>query len=219
MGSALAPSVFRAPPRKLACGALKREVYRRGSWHMRIERTRGAGFMGGSPGRLPMVTAVVFGLVLQACTRFDPTTDTAPETMPVTLATQVDVDSTTCTVGVDSFRAVENLGGVNTSLFEGSPTVSADERTLFFTSNRMDGRENLFMSTRQRKNDSWGEAVSLGSPVNDPVADDNALRLSRDGKSLYFSSQRPGGFGSSDLYVTRRKSPSHPGSRPRTWDR
>jgi hypothetical protein len=124
-------------------------------------------------------------------------------------------DATAPRTAPDGFGAVENLGvGVNTSLFEGSPTVSADERTLLFTSNRMDGQEDLFMSTRQRKDDPWGEAVRLGSPVNDPVADDNALRLSKDGKALYFSSQRPGGFGSSDLYVTRRPSPSRPWEPP-----
>jgi hypothetical protein len=55
--------------------------------------------------------------------------------------------------------------------------------------------------TRQRKNDPWGEAVNVGPSINTTSANENGLRLSLDEKTLYFSSNRPGGFGSSDLYV------------------
>jgi hypothetical protein len=113
------------------------------------------------------------------------------------------------------FGAVENLGpGVNTPFFEGSPTVSADERTMFFTSERTDGRQDLFVSTRRQVRDAWGDAVSLPLPVNHSEAHDYALRLSHDGMALYFSSERPGGFGSSDLWVTRRESAEAPWGPP-----
>jgi hypothetical protein len=113
------------------------------------------------------------------------------------------------------FGAVENLGpGVNTPFFEGSPTVSADERILFFTSERSDGRQDLFVSTRRHVGDPWGNAESLGLPVNHPEAHDYALRLSLDGRALFFSSERPGGFGSSDLWVTRRESVEAPWGPP-----
>jgi imidazolonepropionase-like amidohydrolase len=113
------------------------------------------------------------------------------------------------------FGAVENLGpAVNSSFFDGSPTVSADERTLIFTSERMEGRQDLFTSTRRRTEDPWGEAVSLGPTVNHLAAHDFSVRLSQDARSLYFASERPGGFGSSDLYVARRASPGHPWEPP-----
>jgi Tol biopolymer transport system component len=113
------------------------------------------------------------------------------------------------------FGAVDNLGpAVNSPFFEGSPTVSANERTLIFTSERMEGRQDLFTSTRRRAEDPWGEAVTLGPTVNHPTAHDFSVRLSRDGRSLYFASERPGGFGSSDLYVARRASPGHPWEPP-----
>jgi Tol biopolymer transport system component len=113
------------------------------------------------------------------------------------------------------FGAVENLGpAVNSSFFDGSPTVPADERTLIFTSERMEGRQDLFTSTRRRTDDPWGEAVSLGPTVNHAAAHDFSVRLSQDGRSLYFASERPGGFGSSDLYVARRSSPDHPWEPP-----
>jgi Tol biopolymer transport system component len=120
-------------------------------------------------------------------------------------------DAAPCVIG-----SVENLGpGVNSPFFEGSPTVSANDKTLFFTSNRVDGQEDLFVSTRQRRKDPWGEAVNLGPPVNTPTANENGLRLSLDGKAVYFSSNRPGGLGRSDLYVATRKSKNHPWSAAR----
>jgi WD40-like Beta Propeller Repeat len=113
-----------------------------------------------------------------------------------------------CVVG-----SVENLGpGVNSPFFEGSPTVSANERVLFLTSNRANGQEDLFVSTCLRRQDPWGEAVNLGPPVNTAGANENGLRLSLDAKTLYFSSNRQNGFGSSDLYVATRQSMNHP------WD-
>jgi hypothetical protein len=49
------------------------------------------------------------------------------------------------------YGAVENLGaGVNTPFFEGSPTVSADERTPFFTSERIDGRQDRGTCVRSK---------------------------------------------------------------------
>lgn len=120
-------------------------------------------------------------------------------------------DDAQCVVG-----SVENLGpGVNSAFFEGSPTVSANEKTLFFTSNRVDGQEDLFVSTRQRRHDPWGEAMNLGPPINTPTANENGLRLSLDGKALYFSSNRQGGPGTSDLYVATRRSKNHPWSAAR----
>jgi hypothetical protein len=117
-------------------------------------------------------------------------------------------DDATCVVG-----SVENLGsGVNGLFFEGSPTASANERVLLFTSNRAGGQEDLFVATRHRRNGAWGEAINVGPPINTPGANENGLRLSLDGKTLYFSSNRQGGFGRSDLYVATRLSTSHPWS-------
>ena len=49
----------------------------------------------------------------------------------------------------------------------------------------------------------WSAPTNLGSVVNSPAAD-NSPEMSRDGLSLYFGSTRPGGFGSTDIYVSRR---------------
>ena len=101
---------------------------------------------------------------------------------------------------------------MNSSKEEGSPTVSVDETKLFFTSGR-NGQEDLFVSMRPERESAWGEPANLGDSVNDSVGDDFSLRLAMSGLALYFASNRPGGFGAGDLYVSTRDSPD------REWGR
>jgi len=63
--------------------------------------------------------------------------------------------------------------------------------------------EDLWVSTRESTDDPWGTPVNLGPVVNSPYFDGGPA-LSRDGTTLYFFSERPGGFGKRDLYVTTR---------------
>jgi hypothetical protein len=67
----------------------------------------------------------------------------------------------------------------------------------------------LYVLTRASVDDDWGPPVSLGPAVNSPQQDWLAS-ISTDGLTLYFQSNRPGGFGSTDLYVTTRANRSAP---------
>jgi Tol biopolymer transport system component len=109
------------------------------------------------------------------------------------------------------FGPGQNLGaGVNSPRFDGSPTVSADETELIFTSSR-EGQQDLFVSTRPSKQAVWSEPVKVSALINDSVSDDFSPRLSSDGKALYFASfNRSGGFGKGDMYVATRASRQHP---------
>jgi Tol biopolymer transport system component len=104
------------------------------------------------------------------------------------------------------FAPAQTLGSiVNSVKEEGSPTVSADETELFFTSGR-NGQEDLFLSMRPGTEAPWGEPINLGDSVNDSIGDDFSLRLATNGLALYFASNRAGGFGAADMYVTTRDS-------------
>ena len=59
----------------------------------------------------------------------------------------------------------------------------------------------------------WSAAVNLG-PVVNSASLDIAPELSKDGLSLYFASNRPGGFGGNDLHVSRRASLDAPWEAP-----
>ena len=55
-------------------------------------------------------------------------------------------------------------------------------------------------AVRPRLDAGWATPVNLGAPINVPE-DDGAPALAKDGRTLYFDSDRPGGQGGRDLYV------------------
>ena len=62
----------------------------------------------------------------------------------------------------------------------------------------------LSVSRRETTSQAWSTPENLGPTIN--TDDDESFpALSCDGTALYFSSNRPGGFGGPDLYVTTRK--------------
>ena len=67
-----------------------------------------------------------------------------------------------------------------------------------------EGSEDLWVATREDTEDPWSAPVNLGAIVNS-TAFDGAPALSRDGMTLYFFSDRPGGLGKRDLYVSTRR--------------
>lgn len=109
-----------------------------------------------------------------------------------------------------------NLGpSVNSSAHEYDPSISADELELYFNSYRPGsfGEYDIWMTTRKTKADPWGIPVNLGPTVNSP-AGELAPSISTDGLSLYFSSDRSGGYGVQDIWVTTRETKSAPWGEP-----
>jgi len=106
-----------------------------------------------------------------------------------------------------------NLGPpVNGSEWDNTPDISSDGLTLYFTSTRS-GNWDLWVTTRATKDDPWEEPVNLGQTVNSS-AEDFAPSISGDSLSLYFASNRPGGLGLRDIWVTRRATVSEPWGEP-----
>ena len=92
---------------------------------------------------------------------------------------------------------------INSKLNEGAATISADGRTLIFTS--CDGRQSfgscdLYIS--KKIGDFWGTPENMGSTINSSSWDSQPS-LSADGRTLYFSSNRPGGYGMRDIWVSK----------------
>ncbi len=93
---------------------------------------------------------------------------------------------------------------VNTREREYSPSISVDGLSLYFARGWLSGGANqrIYVTSRATKDDDWGIPVSVGAAVNNHRAFYPCI--STDELELYFSSDRPGGYGGVDLWVTTR---------------
>lgn len=92
---------------------------------------------------------------------------------------------------------------LNTAADDTRPNVSCDGREIFFDSTRPGSlAADLWTATRFTTSTPWSGARNV-TALNSDVADTRPS-LSCDYTTLYFGSPRPGGEGSSDLYVTER---------------
>jgi hypothetical protein len=99
-----------------------------------------------------------------------------------------------------------NLGdAINTAASEVNPSLSPDELSLYFASNRTGGQglNDLYVSRRASLRSPWGTPQNLGTLINTSAAEGGAS-VSSDGHLLFFQSGRPGGHGLNDIYVSYR---------------
>lgn len=95
----------------------------------------------------------------------------------------------------------ENLGSaINTPYDEDAPFIHPDGKTLFFSSkgHRGMGGFDIFKTTLN-EDGTWNAPENLGYPLNS-VKDDIYYVATPDGKRGYFSSNRKGGVGETDIY-------------------
>ena len=122
---------------------------------------------------------------------------------------------------LDIYRADYNSDGsvsnavavkqLNSKWHEGPITMSSDGKTAYFASESY--KDNITASKDKKANakysqvylysalkngDSWGSISSL--PFNDKSFSNSNPSLSKDGKTLYFSSNRPGSIGGTDIW-------------------
>ncbi len=97
-----------------------------------------------------------------------------------------------------------NIGDpINTDDNEGAQTMTADGQQLFFTGcNRKGGLGSCDIYRSLREGRSWSRPENLGQPVNSNKWESQPS-ISSDGNTLYFSSNRAGGKGGSDIWVTQ----------------
>jgi Tol biopolymer transport system component len=108
---------------------------------------------------------------------------------------------------------------INTPYTEQNPFMSPDERTLYFTSNRPEPKDdgiadqNIWVSKRQTRHDPWGPPTlvtalnSTGYRIEgDPMIYGNELgsKITIDGHLLFFFSNRDG---NNDIYMSYRSNP------------
>jgi len=115
-------------------------------------------------------------------------------------------------VGGTFKNSKEIEGEINTKFHEGTVAISNDGSTIYFTRNDYlngnyrkdnDGINHLKIYKATLVNGSFQDIEDL--PFNDVSFSNANPALSPDETKLYFSSDRPGGYGASDLYVVQIK--------------
>ena len=132
-----------------------------------------------------------------------------------------DIYMTTRASKTDPWGPPTNLGPtVNSSAADNASWISPDGLELYFASWRAGGYGDgdIYVAKRATVNDTWGKPVNLGPLVNSAYGE-TQLFLSADRLLLFFNdnwlaSPRPGGYTSTDIWMTRRASLSDPWEMP-----
>lgn len=109
-----------------------------------------------------------------------------------------------------TFSEATTIASLNSKFHDGPVTISTDGNTMFFSSdsfreglfekdkvNKLKlGKNNLYKATKS--GDAWGNITPL--PFNSKDFSLSNPSLSRDGKTLYFSSNMPGSLGGVDIW-------------------
>ena len=103
----------------------------------------------------------------------------------------------------DEWQFANNLGEpINTLKNEGAQCITADGKTLYFTAcsrNDSYGRCDIYQS--DFVNEKWTNPVNLGPNINTESWESQPA-ISSDGRQLFFVSNRPGGRGGKDIWVS-----------------
>ncbi len=105
----------------------------------------------------------------------------------------------------NGWSEAENLGPmVNTDFWESSPSLSPDKRDLYFASSisgGLGGRD--IWVTHRLLTGKWSRPQNLGPAVN-TSGDESCPFMHADNETLYFNSNGQPGYGSTDLFYTKK---------------
>jgi outer membrane protein OmpA-like peptidoglycan-associated protein/tetratricopeptide (TPR) repeat protein len=102
------------------------------------------------------------------------------------------------------WQSPTNMGiKVNSSNWDSQPSLSADGRILFFSSNRKGGfgGNDIWYSILQ-EDQSWAQAKNLGSVINTPK-DEISPFMFFNNELLFFASNGHLGFGGMDIFISK----------------
>jgi hypothetical protein len=105
----------------------------------------------------------------------------------------------------DAWSDPKNMGPIiNSDNWDAQPSLSPDNKTLYFASNREGslGSSDIW-KTERNKDDAWSKPVNIGPPVNTFDTEMGPF-IHFDNETLYFSSKGHLGMAGQDLFVSRR---------------
>jgi Tol biopolymer transport system component len=110
-------------------------------------------------------------------------------------------------LGQNGEKLIPVPGNVNVDgAHDACTSISADGKQIFIYRNNMNDPESrggdIFVS--KVNNNKWKTPETLGKPINSSYWEGGAC-VSPDGKTIFFTSERKGGIGHSDIWMVTRK--------------
>lgn len=105
-------------------------------------------------------------------------------------------------------------GPVDTDIHEGAGFLTLDQSSFFFTRWSTTNKNECAIYLSKQMNDKWLAAEKLNDNVNLAGYKSMQPALSPDGSVLYFSSNRPGGYGKMDLWYVNLDDDGRPTGKP-----
>lgn len=98
----------------------------------------------------------------------------------------------------------KNIGEpVNTKFHDASVAVSPDGQQIFIYKDDNKGTGDIYVTTHNKNDNTWTKPKSLGKNINSKYHE-ASISVTSDGKTAYFSSNRPDGLGELDIYVSHK---------------
>ncbi len=94
----------------------------------------------------------------------------------------------------------ENIGSpLNSETHDAAVTISKDGSIIYIYRTSSDlASGDIYFS--EFTNNAWSNPVKIDANINTPGGAETSISISPDGTTIYFSSNRPGGYGGKDLY-------------------
>ncbi len=96
-------------------------------------------------------------------------------------------------------------GDVNTNSYDAVLSIEPNGNRMFIYKNDAKLAGDIFVSKKNKTNDTWYAPEKLDKPINTSYYE-GSVSITKDGQTLYFISERAGGVGRGDIYVSRKES-------------